>query len=76
MIYKRGLKNVTFRYNSETKLFAVLKNDNSPELTKAEACAFSRFVFSMVQYYSHPKRKKALTVSEPFEGSGDKVKKG
>ena len=54
MIYKRGLKNIQFEYNSETKQFTVSKEN----MTKSEACAYSRFIFSMVQYYSHPAKKK------------------
>lgn len=81
MIYKRSLKNVAFEYNSETKNFKVQRLDsiqnamNVVLLNKSEACAYSRFIFSMVQYYSHAKKKKVLKVAEPFEGSGDKVSK-
>lgn len=60
MIYKRGLKNIQFSYDSDTKLFTVSKT----EMSKSEACAYSRFIFSMVQYYSHPKKKKVVKLEE------------
>jgi len=55
-IYKRKLKNVVFQYDADTKMFTINKTNNPSidvtELNKSEACAFSRFVFSMVQYKS------------------------
>lgn len=72
MIYTRGLKNIQFTYDSEIKQFTVSKS----EMTKAEACAYSRFIFSMVQYYSHSKKKKVIkevTVKQPGGGSGGYV---
>lgn len=72
MIYKRKLKNIEFTYDTDSKLFTVTKADNISVavsgvgkatvagFTRAEAGAFSRFIFSMFQYYSHTKKKKAV----------------
>lgn len=79
MIHKRGLKNIQFTYDTDKKVFTVEKNSSSTVvsgisgtisndmvLNKSEAGAFSRFIFSVFQYYSHTKKKKVVK-SEPKE---------
>jgi len=68
MIYKRELKNIQFSYDSDAKEFGVRRTkDGTPyemHMNKSEACAYSRFIFSMVQYYSHTKRKRTVKPTE------------
>jgi len=70
MILTRKLTNVTFDYDTETKLFKILKSNTTSVavsnvgigtvagLTKAEAGSFVRFVFSIFQYHATQKRKR------------------
>jgi len=69
MIYIKALKRVTFGWNNEKKTPLTIRINNGYEeteatnlvhLTKSETGSLQRFIFSMIQFHAHPKKKKTL----------------
>ena len=72
MIYRKLLKNKTFYWNNESKNPLTIQTSQKMyssgephelidlELTKSEAGSLLRFIFSMIQFHSHPKKKKIM----------------